>query len=195
MLELKNVCKSFENKPVLKNINMTVPDKGILCIKGPSGCGKTTLMRIITGLEAADSGEILCPCSIRQAVVFQEDRLLPWKTAEEKIIAVGVKREVARRYLELTKLSSDADKYPRQLSGGMRRRLSCARALAFGGDMYIFDEPLTGLDDELRTYMLELIRKETESKSVIMITHDSDAADILNAQVYDLSLQNNGGRI
>lgn len=187
MLELRNVCKSYGSQPVLSNVNFTVPEGGRICVCGPSGCGKTTLIRIILGLEKADSGEVIKPRELRTSVVFQEDRLLPWKTALDNITAVGVEKKAAAHCLELVGLSSDADKYPGELSGGMKRRLCCARALAYNGELVVLDEPFTGLDDEAAESMARLIRKETQGKTVIMITHDADAADILGAGVYTLN--------
>ena len=130
MIELQNISKSFDGVSVLDNISAEIPDSGIFAICGASGSGKTTLMRIILGLEQPDSGNISGLEGKKTAVVFQNDRLLPWLRALDNVAAVCSK-EHAKEMLEKVELSDALNKKPAELSGGMCRRVALARALAF----------------------------------------------------------------
>ena len=140
MLELVDIHKEFDGKKVLDGISLSVAAGECVCLTGASGCGKTTLLRIAAGLETADSGVRNINAKTKIAVLFQEDRLLPWDTALSNITAVGVDADRARYFLKRVGLENEADSYPDELSGGMKRRLSLARMLAYGGDLYLFDE-------------------------------------------------------
>lgn len=121
---LEGVSKSFGERRVLQNVNLTLPDRGAVCFFGPSGCGKTTLTRLICGLERPDAGHIRRPEGLRFSCHFQEDRLLPWYTAEENLTLALGSREQAQMWLEQTGLADAGALYPGELSGGMRRRVS-----------------------------------------------------------------------
>lgn len=170
LLSLNNIKKAYGEKPVLSGISLEIPDRGVFGIFGPSGCGKTTLLRIITGLEAADEGEIIGG-EKQFSVVFQEDRLMPSLTAFENVAAVSSPDE-AKLWLEKVGLGDSLDKYPNQLSGGMSRRAAIARALAFGGDCLVLDEPFKGLEPELKERIGEIICEYAQSKPVVLVTHD-----------------------
>ncbi|MBQ4429110.1 MAG: ATP-binding cassette domain-containing protein [Clostridia bacterium] len=190
MVRLKNICfsyKSFEtgaHEPRLEcvfgDFSMELREGEALAVMGESGSGKTTLVKLMLGLIKPDSGSIEGLDGKRISVVFQEDRLLPWYSAKENIALVlhGMdKAEREQKALELlaeTELSEAADKPIRELSGGMQRRVSIARALAFGGDIIILDEPLKGLDAELKKRVAERIRRHFST--ILLITHDEDEA-------------------
>ena len=171
MITVKNLNKTFDSKKVLDNISTVIPDSGIFAVSGASGSGKTTFMRILAGLETPDSGTIDGLRDKKISVMFQEDRLLPWYSALENVAAVCDK-DIAKNWLQKVELAHAADKKPDELSGGMCRRVSLARALAFDGDILFLDEPFKGLDIELRERMAELIKDFAKTKPVILITHD-----------------------
>lgn len=170
MLEFKNVSFSYGEKNVLENFSFSASDGKITAILGPSGFGKTTLLELASGFLKPKSGEIF-PFSEKPTFVFQEDRLLPWATALENLLAVNIEKIRAAEYLEKVGLSDSAEKYPDELSGGMCRRLAIARALAFGGKVFFLDEPLRGLDIKTAAEILELIKAEISGKTALIITH------------------------
>lgn len=170
MLEFKNVSFSYGEKNVLEKFSFSVKDGEITAILGPSGFGKTTLLELASGFLKPKSGEIF-PFSKKPTFVFQEDRLLPWATALENLLAVNIEKSRAAEYLEKVGLSDSAEKYPDELSGGMCRRLAIARALAFGGKVFFLDEPLRGLDIKTAVEILELIKSEISGKTALIITH------------------------
>ncbi len=147
MISVEHITVCFEEKRILEDFSLKLPAKGITALSGPSGCGKTTLLRVLAGLQEPASGRVQLP---RPAVMlFQEDRLLPWRTAGEHIADVLPKerRGEVEAYLALAELEGEGDRYPAALSGGMRRRLALARALACGGGLFLLDEPFTGVDE------------------------------------------------
>ncbi len=173
MIEVKNLVKSYGGNTVLAGISFTVPQSGIHGIFGPSGCGKTTLLRLIAGLEKADSGEITGTQGKKIAFVFQEDRLLPSCTALKNVSIVS-DSETALKYLKLLHLENAADKFPGEMSGGMCRRAAIARALAFGGDILILDEPFKGIEKELRDEAQSIVKEYAKTHPVLFVTHDED---------------------
>lgn len=176
MLEFHNVCFAYGEKAVLKDFSFTAKEGVSTAILGPSGYGKTTLLGLASGFLKPQSGKIVPFEHEKFSFVFQEDRLLPWFTALENLTAVNIEKSRAMEYLEKVGLSDSAEKYPDELSGGMCRRLAIARALAFGGDVFFFDEPLRGLDIKTSAEILELIRTETAGKTALIITHSAREA-------------------
>ena len=179
MLDFEKVCFSYGDKAVLKNFDFSIGEGRITAVLGPSGFGKTTLLELAAGFLKPQSGNIKSVCSKKCSFVFQEDRLLPWKTALENLTAVNIEKAHAMKYLEKVGLQNDMDKYPEELSGGMQRRLAIARSLAFGGDLFFLDEPLRGLDIKTSAEILELIKSELSGKTVLMVTHSPAEAFIL----------------
>ena len=150
MLEISHLTLSYGEKRVLEDFSLTLPLEGVTVLSGPSGCGKTTLMRCIAGLERPQGGTVAGLSPRETAFLFQEDRLFPWRTAEQHILDVlpKARRGEADRWLALAGLEGERAAYPAALSGGMKRRLALVRALALGGGLYLLDEPFTGVDGE-----------------------------------------------
>lgn len=175
MLTLKSVSKSFGDKVILKDFSYKFSESGIVCITAPSGRGKTTLLRLIAGLEKADSGEILSNGVI--SLLFQEDRLLPWLTTIENISCVirqknADKEKIANELLAKLGLSGNENEKIENLSGGMKRRVAFARALALSPDILLLDEPFVGLDDNTKALLMQMIQEFSKEKLVLLVTHD-----------------------
>lgn len=174
MIEVRNLAVSYGGVRVLENCSLTVKPGRHAALMGPSGCGKTTLLRCIAGLLNPDAGSV--SVEGRLSFVFQEPRLFPWLTAAQNIDIVLPSPGGAAEWLKKAGLSGASDKYPAELSGGMRQRLSIARALAYGGDVLLLDEPFKGMDAPLRAEISGLIRREWAGKTLLLVTHD--AADL-----------------
>lgn len=208
-LTLAGVSKSFGNGPgrhdVLGNVALDVKRGEFVAIVGYSGSGKTTLISLLAGLLEADSGQICLDGEAIQGpgpdrgVVFQNYSLLPWLTVHENV-ALAVDRvfpsltrqqrdEKVQHYLMLVNLTAAAGKYPSQLSGGMRQRVSVARALSMDPEILLLDEPLSALDALTRaTLQDEIVRIwETDRKTVILITNDVDEGILMADRLIPLS--------
>jgi NitT/TauT family transport system ATP-binding protein len=200
ILVLKNINKSFQNLTVLEDLNLKINQGEICCLLGPSGSGKTTLFRIASGLEAADSGQIIKNNDPRFAYVFQTPRLLPWKSAEENLIFVqknyGLESEKELRDLlfKLAGLEDFKTAYPHELSGGMQQRLELIRAFAVKPDLIFLDEPFKSLDMKtiinLRK-LINLIQAET-GITLFLITHDPEEALLLADRIYIMAAEDSG---
>ena len=175
VISVKNLSKNFGGHTVLQNFTAEIPLCGVTVIRGASGAGKTTLFRLLLGLEKPDSGEILGMQGRKPAVVFQEDRLLPWSTALENA-ALGSHEQRAKAALIRLGLGDNLCLLPRELSGGMKRRVAIARALAYGGDILFLDEPFTGLDEENKRIAANAMREV--NIPILVITHDDAEADL-----------------
>ena len=187
----------------LENVSLNVPTGKLTAILGPSGCGKTTLLKVIAGLIEPSTGtvkirgkETIGPGPDR-ALVFQDFALLPWATVLQNVAfglrAQGVsKRErekTSLHYIKEVGLSGFEDKYPHQLSGGMRQRTGLARALTVNSEILLMDEPFSAVDEQMRRKLqedlLELLK--IENKTVIFVTHSIEEAVYLADQVVILS--------
>lgn len=169
-IEITNLTKKYGAKAVFENYSNTLEINGILLVKGASGCGKTTLMKMIAGLEDY-SGEISVPTD-RISFMFQEDRLIPFVSVIKNVATVS-DIETAKRNLSKLGLENEFDSPPLSLSGGMRRRVSLARALSYPADLVILDEPFKGLDGALRQTVIEIIKEESTKRDFIIVTHES----------------------
>lgn len=187
MLKLTGISHSYGDRPVLKNRDLTLHPGQRLALMGPSGCGKTTLLRIALGLLEPTKGTVENTFR-KTSVVFQEPRLLQWRTALENVnLVLGDGKstlETARAFLEQVKLSDAADKYPRELSGGMQQRVAVARALAAEGDLLILDEPFKAMDEALRE---QIIARVAETKAaILLVTHEESEAEMLDCEIIRL---------
>lgn len=186
MLEVKNLCKEFNNRPILKDISFTLKDGEIMTIVGPSGAGKTTLLRIIAGLETKDSGEILIdgkpydPGNV--GVVFQDFNLFPNLNVLQNITLAPTmvlkesKAEAeqnAQKLLDQLQMNGREKQYPYQLSGGQKQGVAIARALAMNPRILCYDEPTSALDPNLRKEVEKMILDLKKSGlTQLIITHD-----------------------
>lgn len=207
-IKIKNVTKYYqgddgEPTKALDDINLEIKDGEFVCIVGPSGCGKSTLLEIVAGLLEHTSGDVLLDdepvngTSREIGVVFQDPSLYPWRTIRKNIafgmgIAKVPKEEQEQRlthYIELMGLKGFENKYPSQLSGGMKQRAGIARALAMNPKVILMDEPFSAVDHLTRcTLQEELIRiRKEEKKTVLFVTHDINEAVYLADRVILLS--------
>lgn len=178
MIELAHVHCIYGEKTPIKDLTLILPDVGVVGVFGASGAGKTTLLRLLAGLLQPTSGTIQGLAGKRISMVFQEDRLLPWLTAAENVALVRDGSEAdARALLAALALSAEADQLPRALSGGMQRRVALARALNFGGDVLLLDEPFKGLDAALCAEAAAVVRGRFPL--TVIATHDRGEAAAL----------------
>lgn len=192
MLELNNISFSYGNKQVLDRFSLKLQKGEILAIMGPSGCGKSTLLHILAGLQKPTDGSIVSSAT-QTATVFQEPRLLPWLTVAQNIAAVlpkGFGESEARiaSALQTVELSESANLYPDALSGGMKSRAALARALAYGGDLYLLDEPTSALDEEMSLALMRRLREnfKREGISAILVTHRRADAEAMADRIIQL---------
>lgn len=180
MIEINGISFSYGEKKIFEALRLSISAPA--CIAGPSGCGKTTLLRLIAGMEKPLSGTITGVPG-RVAFMFQEDRLLPWATAKENIAYAlqRGRRDEALSWLDAVELGEMADSLPEAMSGGQMRRVSLARALAFGGELLILDEPFKGFDPELTVRMASLIH--TVNIPVIASIHSPEEMEILGGDI------------
>ncbi|WP_337590752.1 ATP-binding cassette domain-containing protein [Vescimonas sp.] len=185
-MKIQHLCKSFDGKMVLDHVSLTLESGGTACLMAPSGRGKTTLLRCIAGLETPDSGQI-ADLPERIAYVFQEDRLCDGFSAVDNIRLVTGKalgEGEIRRHLEELGLAGSLDQPVRELSGGMRRRVVISRAVCFGADLLLLDEPFKGLDDEARQQTADYILRHRGAAAILCVTHDrEDAAALGGADI------------
>lgn len=172
----------------MENFSFFCEDTGCTALMGASGIGKTTLLRVIAGLITPNEGEIENTFS-RVSVKFQEPRLFDWLTVKENVTAVletETAEKTAWKWLCAVGLEADADKYPRELSGGMAQRVALARALAFDGDLLLLDEPFSAVDEATKAPLLALIRDYAKTHAVILVTHNKEEAELLEAKIVTL---------
>lgn len=186
MIELKNVCVSFGETKVLDGLNLSFPDTGVFSIAAPSGAGKTTLLRVLSGLQKPQSGTVSGLEGKRLSVVFQEDRLLPTKTAVKNVSVVSDEKTAEGLLGDLGFSREDLHKKPSALSGGMKRRVALARALAAGGEVLIMDEPFKGLDGELKSRIIPVVLSRG-FELIIFTSHDPSESDMMGAAAVNSS--------
>lgn len=191
-LIVEGLKKSYGNLRVLDGVTFSVEKGEFVCLIGESGCGKTTILKIIAGLEKPDGGRVEFAGVVRMGFVFQDDRLLPWKTVHDNILfalkASGIEdREVVKEVIDTVGLRGFENYYPKQLSGGMRQRVGIARALAVNPDLLLMDEPFASLDARTRERMQEELLRIVEGKTVVFVTHSIDEAVYLADRVVVLS--------
>jgi NitT/TauT family transport system ATP-binding protein len=196
-IRISHLVKRFRTLAAVDDISIDIAEGCFFVIVGPSGCGKTTLLRILGGLETPTSGDVEIadpkPGRPQYSIVFQGDSIFPWMTVWENA-AYGLAmrkapkseiKESVSHYLESTGLTRFKDLYPHQLSGGMRQRVSIARAFANDPEVLLMDEPFSALDEQNRTILQqELLRIwEADKKTVVFITHSVDEAVTLGDKI------------
>ena len=182
MIKINDLSFAYGKKHIFGGFSLEIPDGARSCIFGGSGCGKTTLLRLITGLEEPADGSIETG-GVRFSAVFQEDRLLPFKTVLENITLIGAEKETALYMLAQLGIAEAADKYPSELSGGMRRRAAIARALSAEYGCLILDEPFAGLDKKNIRKAAALISESVGKRTLIAVTHSEREAELLGAKI------------
>lgn len=206
-ISIRNLSKVFHRDEgsitALSDISFDIKDGEFVCLVGPSGCGKTTLLRILAGLESASFGDYAIGRSGEdrplQSMVFQESGVIPWLTVEKNVsfglemrkLPKQVIKERTERYLTKTGLTNFAKRYPNELSGGMKQRVSIARAFANDPEILLMDEPFAALDEQNRFLLQEellSIWAETK-KTVLFITHSIDEALLLSDRILLMSSQ------
>ncbi len=206
VLKFRNVSKTFRSDRgsvvALDSLSLDVRDGEFLTIVGPSGCGKSTLLNILVGLELPSDGEIFLDgrnAVDRKAVgyVMQNDNLYPWRTLRENVefplelrgYSQSDRRDISQRYLEKVRLAEFGDRYPYELSGGMRQRGNIVRALSFSPRILIMDEPFGPLDAQTRLLLQNLLLDlwAEERKTIVFITHDLHEAIALGDRVVVLT--------
>lgn len=212
-LKIKDVEKTFFNKEgktsytVFENINLDIKSGEFVSLLGPSGCGKSTLLNIIAGLDHATKGtvasegkEISSPGSDR-GVVFQEAALMPWLTVLENVM-FGLKKKMKKEdaknraieYLKLVHLSKFVNSYPHELSGGMKQRVSIARALAMDPSILLMDEPFGALDEQTRSMLHKEVQYiwETTRKTIVFVTHNIRESILLSDRIVLMGVRPGG---
>lgn len=186
MITIDRLTLSYGSQQVLKDCSLQVEPGSRVALMGPSGCGKTSLINVIAGLLTPDSGKVSVNGKV--SYVFQEPALFPWLTAVDNInVVLSDGPETlprAEQLLEAVGLSDCRDKYPHQLSGGQKQRIAICRALAYGGDILLLDEPLKGLDADTRDQVSALLLQEWTGKTLLLVTHDPSEAQSLCDRVY-----------
>lgn len=209
-LELRSVSKSFGDQPVLRDVSLKVPDGSFTILLGPSGCGKSTLLRIIAGLDNQTAGEVLIdgqsvnhlpPADRDIAMVFQQYALYPHLSVRENLAFALKMRRVPRNTIEarineaaqLLNIQLLLDRKPKDLSGGQRQRVAMGRAIVRKPKLFLFDEPLSNLDAQLRTTMRIELKKLQQrlQATMIYVTHDQVEAMTLGDRIVVIE----GGRI
>ena len=196
MITFERVRKTFDSLVVLDGVDLHIAENQIVAVVGPSGVGKTTMLELITGLIAPDSGRVEV-ADVRVGYVFQEPRLLPWRTAVDNIAVVlraqGEEREEARRaalsWMERVGLQGFEDYHPAELSGGMAQRVAVARAFAAEPRILLMDEPFSNMDLELKTSLLgilETIIRERKT-TVVYVTHELTEALRIADRIVELT--------
>lgn len=195
-LEIRDLYKKFGNVSLFSDFNIAFQEGTITCILGPSGCGKTTLLNIIGGIIKPDSGHLSGFGEKKISYIFQDPRLLPWKTVEDNIgfvlgrdMTAEQRKKITGQLVRLMELEDFAGYYPARLSGGMRQRVSIARAFAYPSDIILMDEPLKGLDIALKLTLIRIFSRmwQADRRTVIFVTHDVDEALLLGRDIIVLS--------
>jgi NitT/TauT family transport system ATP-binding protein len=192
---------AYNGTPILLDIDLSIAEGEFVCLLGPSGCGKTTLLRLLAGLESANSGTLswndapITGPSLERGVVFQDYSLFPWMTLAQNItlalkkshpeMSARWRQNLAEEYLEMVGLAASARKHPSTLSGGMQQRGTIARTLALGSPVLLMDEPFGALDPINRAKLQDLVLDVWSSprKTVVFVTHDVEEAIYLADRV------------
>jgi NitT/TauT family transport system ATP-binding protein len=195
-LTIKNLNKSFGDGRLFHNFSLTLEEGTVTSLLGPSGCGKTTFLNMLSGVEPIDTGDLQSFKGKRISYIFQEPRLLPWKTVLENLSFVlkaiyphQQQEKIILDWLARVGLSGYENQYPKNLSGGMKQRVAIARAFAVPSDLLLMDEPFKGLDAKLKVVIMDLFLSvwKGHPKTVIFVTHDIEEAVLLGQRICVLS--------
>ncbi len=187
-IHLEGLSKKFSNQVVLEDIDLSIPQNQIVSIVGASGCGKSTLLRLMAGLEEVDAGKVSVGADLRKSFVFQDPRLLEWRKVSENILLpLELSGQAAdlSEVLRLTQLESHKDKYPSELSGGMKMRCSVARSLITWPELIFLDEPFGALDEMTREKLnLDLLKiHQSRPCTILLVTHNLSEAVFMSQRV------------
>ncbi len=195
-IKINGIKKSFDSLKVIENMSFEIGDNKITAILGPSGCGKTTLLNIISGVIKPEEGSVEGLNKRRISYLFQEDRLLPWKTVYGNIDLIlksmypaAERQGIINHFLELVGLIDFRDYYPDGLSGGMRQRAAIARAFAYPAEIILMDEPFQALDLRLKLNLLNSFNRVwmEDSRTAVFVTHDIQEAVLLGDEIFVFS--------
>ena len=195
-LVLEGITHGFGGLPVLDNLDIEIPEGKVTVLLGPSGCGKTTILNVISGSIAPLRGSVSGRDGRRVGYLFQEPRLLPWKTVEENLgfvleaLSGAVdSAAVIRHALRMVELEEFRDYYPHELSGGMKQRVAIARAFVYPADIILMDEPFQALDLKLKASLAGYFTAlwEEEPRTGVYVTHDLHEALLLGDSIHILS--------
>jgi NitT/TauT family transport system ATP-binding protein len=204
IVEIRGISKIYgTDVEALRDVDLDIPRGKLTCLLGPSGCGKTTLLKIVAGLLDANAGTVTVDGKIvtgpgpERAFVFQDFALLPWATVlrnvafglELRKVAREEREAVARRHIDEVGLTGFEDKYPHELSGGMRQRVGLARALAVDAKVLLLDEPFSAVDEQTRRkFQEDMIRlRAVERKTFVFVTHSIEEAVYISDRIVLLS--------
>jgi ABC-type sugar transport system ATPase subunit len=201
-IQLRSISKRFGDTVVIPGLDLTMPDGKVTVLLGPSGCGKSTLLRIIAGLETPSAGEVrvagrlvndVPPSDRGCALVFQNYALYPHKTVRQNLafplrmarVDAAEQHQRVEQIAQMLELTTLLERYPRQLSGGQRQRVAMGRAMIRRPEVFLYDEPLSNLDLELRVRLrLEIARLQRQLRSTaVYVTHDQTEAMTLADQI------------
>lgn len=194
-IEIENISKSFGNDKIIENISINVKEGELVSILGPSGCGKSTIFNIIAGLLKQDSGKVKIDGHL--SYMYQKDLLLSYKTIIDNVSLPLIlrkekkseAREKVREYFKIFGLEGYEEKYPKELSGGMRQRANFMRTYINSNDIMLLDEPFGALDSitksSMQKWLLD-VRKQVKS-TILLITHDIEEAILLSDRIYVIS--------
>lgn len=195
-LLINNLYQEYDGISLYRDFNIGFPEGKITCILGPSGCGKTTLLNIIGGIRVPDNGSLSGFDGMAVSYIFQEPRLLPWKSVSGNIefvtgkdLSVEKRKKQTDKLIRLVELERFADYYPCKLSGGMRQRVAIARAFAYPSDIILMDEPFKGLDIKLKLNLIQTFMQvwQDDKRTVIFVTHDVDEGILFSDEIVVLS--------
>ena len=193
ILSLKNITKKYDGRTVIDNFSYTFEERGIVALTGASGVGKTTLLKIIIGLDKKCGGERCVDKNTKFSVAFQEHRLLPHLTALENVLYVAFEKATDESTFSSKELlrsfgfsDDDMNLYPSELSGGMKQRVSLARAFLHECDVLILDEPTKELDAALVKTILDFITEYAKEHLVIIVSHNKSDIEYLNPKIIEL---------
>ncbi len=201
MIKIRNLTKKYNDKIILNNLDLDILKGEVVLVTGKSGVGKTTLLNIIANIDEDYKGEVKIN-SDKISYVFQEHRLIPWLTVIENIkfvLSEDIKNFLEEKnkksiddyiydFLDKIDMEDSINKYPNELSGGMKQRVSLARAFIYPHDILLLDEPFVGLDDELKIEFIKIMKKliKMDKKTIILVTHDTRNLEDISNKIIEI---------